>query len=307
LIFGLSGLIGLSFAQRPLRFGLGIAAIMLATGWYSGPFGQVLFSERSFFGVYRALRDGERNFHLILHGTTLHGAQSLDAKKRLQPMSYFHPTGPAGQAFKVLSRNGFDTRVAIVGLGAGALACYGKAGQEFVFYEIDALVERIARNSSLFTYLKDCPPRASVQIGDARVTLARAPDGSYGMFVLDAFSGDAIPIHLLTREAVELYLSKLVPDGVLLFHISNRYMDLVPVVDRVAAELKLTAFLRHDDEVTEAEQAEGKQPSTWAIMAREPKLLEPFANGAGWQPLRGDRRGDLWTDNYSNILQVLRW
>jgi hypothetical protein len=307
LIFGLSGLIGLSFAQRPLRFGLGIAAIMLATGWYSGPFGQVLFSERSFFGVYRALRDGERNFHLIFHGTTLHGAQSLDANKRLQPMSYFHPAGPAGEAFKLLSENGFDKRVAIVGLGAGALACYGKAGQEFVFYEIDALVERIARNSNLFTYLKDCPPRASVQIGDARVTLARATDGSYGMFVLDAFSGDAIPIHLLTREAVELYLSKLVPDGVLLFHISNRYMDLVPVVDRVAADLKLTAFLRHDDEVTEAELAEGKQPSTWAIMAREPKLLEPFASGAGWQALRGDRRGDLWTDNYSNILQVLRW
>jgi hypothetical protein len=307
MIFGLSGLIGLSFARRPLRFGLGMGAIMLATGWYSGPFGQVLFSERSFFGVYRVMRDSERNFHLIFHGTTIHGAQSLDAKKRLQPTSYFHPTGPAGQAFELLSENGLDKPVALVGLGAGALACYGKPGQDFVFYEIDALVERIARNPNLFSYLKDCPPRTSVQIGDARVTLGRVPDRSYGMFVLDAFSGDAIPIHLLTREAVALYLSKLVPEGVLLLHISNRYMDLVPVVDRVATELKLTAFLRHDGEISDADRAEGKQPSTWAIIAREQKLLEPFANGIGWQQLRGDRQGDLWTDNYSNILRVLRW
>jgi len=307
LIFSLSGLIGLSFAQRPLRFALGIGAIMLATSWYSGPFGQVLFGERSFFGVYRAMRDSERNFHLIFHGTTLHGAQSLEPKKRLQPMSYFHPSGPAGQAFKLLSENGFDKPVAIVGLGAGALACYGKQGQDFIFYEIDSLVERIARNPNLFTYLKDCPPRTSVQIGDARVTLARAPDRSYGMFILDAFSGDAIPVHLLTQQAVELYLSKLVADGVLLFHISNRYMDLVPVIDRIAAELKLVAFLSHDWEVSEQERAEGKQPSTWVIMARQPSLLAPFQSDSKWKRLTGDLKGELWTDNYSNILRVLRW
>ncbi|HSQ12713.1 MAG TPA: fused MFS/spermidine synthase, partial [Candidatus Deferrimicrobium sp.] len=215
--------------------------------------------------------------------------------------------GPAGQAFKTLADSGFNKPVAIVGLGAGALACYGKPGQDFTFYEIDALVERIARNSKLFTYLKDCPPRTSVQIGDARVTLARAPGQSYGMFILDAFSGDAIPIHLLTQQAVELYLSKLVADGVLLFHISNRYMDLVPVVDRIAAELKLVAFLRHDSEVSEQERAEGKQPSTWVIMARQPGLLAPSESDSKWKRLSGDLQGDLWTDNYSNILQVLRW
>lgn len=307
MIFGLAGLIGLSFAKRPLRFALGIGAIMLATSWYNGPFGQVLFSERSFFGVYRAFRDSDRNFHLIFHGTTLHGAQSLDANLRLQPMSYFHPTGPAGEVFKGLAGGGFDQPVAIVGLGAGALACYGRYGQKFVFYEIDALVERIARDPTLFTYLRDCPPRTSVQIGDARVTLARARDASYGMFVLDAFSGDAIPVHLLTREAVELYLSKLLPGGLLLFHISNRYMDLVPVVDRLAAELKLAAFVRHDSEVSDAERAEGKQPSVWVVMARERIRLGSLARDVQWRALAGDRGGDLWTDNYSNILKVLRW
>ena len=307
MIFGISGLMGLSFARRPLRFGLGIGAIMLAMSWYNGPFGEVMFSERSFFGIYRAIRQPEHNLHVIFHGTTLHGAQNLDPKKRLQPLSYYHPSGPAGDVFKALGENGSAKPVGIVGLGAGAMACYGERGQDFVFYEIDALVERIARDQALFTYLRDCPPRVSVHIGDARVTVARAADRAYGVFVLDAFSGDAIPIHLLTREAVELYLSKLMPEGVLLFHISNRHMDLVPVVDRIAAELKLTAFLRRDAEVSEIERAQGRQPSTWAILAREPKRLAPFRNDSKWQLLTGDRKGELWTDHYANILQVLRW
>jgi hypothetical protein len=307
LIFGLSGLIGLSFAPRPLRFGLGIGAIMFATSWYNGPFGELLFSERSFFGVYRVMREPEHNLHVIFHGTTLHGAQNLDPKKRLQPLSYYHPSGPAGEAFKAFAENDSAKPIAIIGLGAGAMACYGKPGQDFVFYEIDALVERIARNQALFTYLRDCPPRVSVHNGDARVTVARAADQAYSIFVLDAFSGDAIPIHLLTREAVELYLSKLMPEGVLLFHISNRHMDLVPVVDRVAAELKLTAFLRHDAQISDMERAQGRDPSTWAILARQPERLAPFRKDSRWQPLNGDRKGELWTDHYANILQVLRW
>jgi spermidine synthase len=223
------------------------------------------------------------------------------------PISYFYPTGPAGQVFRALSENGFDKPVAIVGLGAGALACYGKPGQIFTFYEIDPLVERIARDADLFTYLKGCSPRTSVRIGDARLTLASAPDRYYGMFILDAFSGDSIPIHLLTQEAVELYLSKLVPEGVLLFHISNRYMNLAPVIDRVATELKLTAFLRDDSEISEIEKAEGKQPSSWVIMARQNKVLAAFDNDKKWKALVGNLKSDLWTDNYSNILQALRW
>ncbi|HUF41369.1 MAG TPA: fused MFS/spermidine synthase [Verrucomicrobiae bacterium] len=306
IIFGLSGLVCLRFARRPLRFGLGIGAIMLATSWNNGPFGQVLFGARSFFGVYRVAREPGSNLHVIFHGTTLHGAQNVDPKKRLQPLSYYHPGGPAGQAFRRLAENGLNKPVAVVGLGAGAMACYGKPGQDFVFYEIDALVERIARDQTLFTYLRDCPPRTSVVIGDARLTVARAADHTYGIFVLDAFSGDAIPIHLLTREAVELYVSKLAPDGVLLFHISNRYLDLVPVVDRVAAELKLTAFLGQAGGVSHLELADGRYPSTWVILAREPNRLTPFRNDSTWKPLNGQSKGELWTDHYSNILKVLR-
>jgi hypothetical protein len=307
LIFGVSALIGLSFLRRPVRFALGIGAMMLATTGYHGAFGAGLLTERSFFGVYRAIRDAENRFHLIFHGTTLHGAQSIDPAARLQPLSYYHPTGPAGQVFGILSANGFDQPVAIVGLGTGALACYGKAGQVFAFYEIDPLVERIARDVNLFTYLRDCPARTSVHIGDARVTLARAATKSYGMFILDAFSGDSIPIHLLTREAVELYLAKLSPDGVLLFHISNRYLDLTKVVARLATELNLAALVQHDVKLSEQEIAEGKQPSVWVILAQREQTLMPLAGESRWKPLIDNRSGDLWTDDYSNIFQVLRW
>ena len=137
----------------------------------------------------------ENKFNFIFHGTTLHGAQNLDPAARLQPLSYYHRTGPAGQVFQSLGADGFDQPVAIVGLGAGALACYGKPAQIFVFYEIDPLVERIARDARLFTFLKDCPPHTTVRIGDARMTLAQSPEKAYGAVILDAFSGDSIPIH----------------------------------------------------------------------------------------------------------------
>ncbi|HKY06826.1 MAG TPA: hypothetical protein VJQ55_01225 [Candidatus Binatia bacterium] len=305
LIFGISALIALSFARRPVRFALGLGAIMLATINYHGVFGNVIFTERSFFGVYRAIRDQGNKFHYIFHGTTLHGAQSLDPSRRLRPLSYYHPTGPAGQIFDRLAMNGFNKPVAIVGLGAGALACYARPDQNFVFYEIDRLVERIARNSNLFTYLKECAPHAKVHIGDARVTVAGAQHGFYGMFILDAFSGDSIPVHLLTKEAVALYLAKLAPDGLLLFHLSNRYMDLTKVVGRVAAALKVDALIQEDSTVSNEEIAEGKQPSTWLIMARQKGPLGAIQSDPRWRPLANDHR-EPWTDNYSNILQALR-
>ena len=305
LIFGIAGVFGLSMARRPVRFGLGIAAIMLATSWYRGSFGEVLFSERSFFGVYRAFHDTERN--LIFHGTTLHGAQNLRPAKRLQPTSYFHPTGPVGDAFRRWPQGMSDKPVAVIGLGAGALACYGKAGQEFVFYEVDPLVERIARDARIFTYLRDCPPRSAVKIGDARVMLVNAPDRHYGILILDAFSGDSIPIHLLTKEAVQLYVSKIRPEGALLFHISNRYMNLIPVVDRLSAELGMTAFLRDDFDMGELENREGKQPSRWVVMAPERRILALFNNDSKWIQLTGRMKSELWTDNYSNVLQTIHW
>jgi len=307
LIFGTSAVVCLSFAYRPVRFGLGIGALMLASFLYTGPYGEVLYSDRSFFGIYRAMLDKSGKHHLLFQGTTIHGTQRLDPNRRLEPSSYYYPTGPAGQLFSVVSKKYQSGNIAVVGLGTGALSCKGTARQSFTFYEIDPLVERIVRNPNLFTYLRDCPPRIRVVLGDARISLAQAADHDYQLFVLDAFSSDVIPMHLLTREALQLYLSKLDDQGILFFHVSNRYMDLAPVLDRLAASLNLIALARRDAELTELEQADGKLPSVWVVMARHKEIVVEFLSDPRWQVLDGRSSADLWTDAYSNILRVIRW
>jgi hypothetical protein len=279
--------------------------MMAGLSGYQHPYGSVLYAERSFFGVYRAVLDRSGKYHVIFHGTTAHGTQSLDPARRLESLSYYHRTGPAGQVFAALSLDGFAAPVAAIGLGAGSLACYGKPGQEFLFYELDPLVERLARDARLFTYLRDCPPKAAVTIGDARVMLAQAPDRHYGLIVVDAFSSDSIPIHLLTAEAVALYFAKLDERGLLLFHISNRYFDLSAILDRLRSHLGVAALIQRDVQINAEERADGKSPSIWVVMAREGKMLARLADDARWQPLSGRRSGDLWTDDYSNILRVL--
>lgn len=305
IIFGLAGVIGLSFAARPIRFGLGLGAVMLATGSYTGPYGDLIHTERSFFGVYRIMLDESERYHLLFHGTTLHGIQSLEEARRREPLAYYYPTGPAGQVFKDLAKTGFHGRVGIVGLGAGSMACYGTAGQQFTFYEIDPLVARIARDSRLFTYLRDCPPEVGIVLGDARLTLAGAPDAYYGLFVLDAFSSDAIPTHLLTREALELYLSKLAPGGILLFHISNRHFELETVLAQLASSLNLKALIRNDASISDSEARQGKEPSRWVVMATGAFSLAPYVADPRWRWLKVNGNGKVWTDDYSDIWQVL--
>jgi SAM-dependent methyltransferase len=269
------------------------------------PDGQDLLRGRSFFGAYRATYDAENKRRLLFHGTTIHGAQNVEPSKRLNPLSYYHRTSPVGQVLIASAGNGSVHEVAVVGLGAGALACHGAPAQHFTFYEIDPLVERIARDERLFTYLRDCPPKIDVVIGDARLTLANAPDHHFDIFVLDAFSSDVIPVHLLTRQAIELYLRKTTNDGLLLFHISNRYMDLAPVLDRLAKELNLVALIQNDVNVTAEQAAEGKNASRWVLLARDQSSIERFASEPPWSRLNGDLGGDLWTDEFSNVLKVL--
>jgi hypothetical protein len=237
----------------------------------------------------------------------VHGIQSLAADRQLTPLSYYYPSGPAGEAFRMVAQSHPQAPVAVIGLGAGSLACYGSSGQRFTFYEIDPVVERIARDPRFFTYLRNCPAAADVTIGDARVSLSHAPNHYYGMFVLDAFSSDAIPIHLLTEEALRLYVAKLAPDGVLLFHISNRYFDLAPVLGRLAATMELSALLCEDLLLDKAEVLAGKQPSRWVIMAPRSTALAPLRGERKWQPLSASSAIDLWTDDHSNLLQALRW
>jgi len=307
LIYGVTGVLSLSFAYRPIRFGLGIVALLVIAQAFPPPHGQILYADRSFFGAYRAIYDPNGNRFALLHGTTVHGAQSANESMRLQPPSYYHRTGPAGQVLRTEARSGTTSNIAVVGLGTGALACHGARSQKFTFYEIDPLVEKIARDDRWFTYLRDCPPKIEVVIGDARRSLVNAADRQYQLLVLDAFSSDLIPVHLLTREAVALYLSKTAEDGALLFHISNRYMDLAPVLARIARELNLLPYIWNDLQISSWESAEGKSASRWILLAPNSHVARHYAADGSWHPLGGSVETDLWTDEFSDVVKMLRW
>ena len=296
--------------RRPLRFGLGIAAAFLASQFYIGPYGHILDMERSFFGVYRVANDPTGRFRDLLHGATLHGMQSLDPAKSRIPLAYYTAGGPAGQiASAVYDNSARDW--AIVGLGAGAMACLAEPRQNLTYYEIDPLVAQIAADPRYFTFLRDCAPHAKIELGDARLKLADARDGQYRLIALDAFSGDSIPMHLVTREALQLYLRKLAPSGLIAFHITNQHLDLAPVLGSLAKDATLVAWIEDDSSLTEQQASDGKLGSRWVVMARSKAdlthLVASSESFASWVPLEGRSDARLWTDDYSSLLTVINW
>jgi hypothetical protein len=300
-----------SFRKRSFRFGIALAAIF-AVGELRDALGAggntVLDAERSYFGVYRVARNSGAEFVTLYHGTTLHGAQSVDRAKRLVPLTYYHPRGPAGDVFLRTPPGMKAGRVVgVVGLGTGSLACYGRRDEHWTYYEIDPLVARIALDPDLFTFLRDCSPPVRVVFGDARLTLAKTRLAKYDILILDAFSSDAIPVHLLTREAFRLYFALLAPHGVLAVHISNEHLDLEPVIAAVARDLALVSMVRRDFAVPDSDVAEGRRSSVWAVLARSPADLGVLSGSREWRPLRP--RGDVavWTDDFSNIVRVFDW
>jgi len=296
-----------SFRKRPVRFGLGIGAVILISLFWTTGQNQVLFSERNFFGTLKILKDRSGDHHLLFHGTTLHGAQSLNPARSHDPLTYFHRTGPLGQVFEVFSKKIAKSQIAIVGLGTGTIACYGSPGQHFRFFEIDPAVERIARDTRYFTFLNDCSASVDVVLGDARLSLTRVTDCCYDLIVLDAFSSDAIPIHLLTKEALQLYLSRLAAGGILAFHISNRYLDLKPVLGDLAQDSNLTCLVREDTKLGDAEMKAQKAASIWVVLSRRPSDLDGLISDLRWKPLYGRKGAKLWTDDFSNIPSVFMW
>ena len=198
--------------------------------------------------------------------------------------------------------------MAIIGLGAGALACYAQPAQDWTFYEIDPAVQRIAEDSRYFTYLRHSSAgKLNVVLGDARLQLQKAPQRQYGLVILDAFSSDAIPVHLLTREAVHLYLDKLADGGLIAFHISNRRLDLKPVVANLAEDAGLVCLDRDDFAVSANELAQGKQASQWVVLSRKREDLGVLPSDKRWQPLSTRASFGLWTDDFSNIISLLKW
>lgn len=306
LVFGLPALACFFFSKRPLRFAWGVAAIFAAGTFYDIQPGKVLHVERSFFGVNRVTLETKGPFHLLYHGRTLHGMQSLDASRRREALTYYHFTGPIGEVFEKYGRTN-DLRVGLVGLGAGSLATYARAGQSWTFYEIDPAVEAIARNNKYFSYLGDAEAPIAVKLGDARVNFTHAQDDSVGLLVLDAYSSDAIPIHLVTREAFQLYLRKLAPNGIIAIHISNLHLDLEPVFANVSHDLGLVAFYCDDTGTTEAQSKRGKSPSQWLVMARRDADVALLAADSRWRRARTSPSDRVWTDDYSSIWSVFSW
>ena len=307
LLFGVPAMICFAFVERPVRFGLGIGVLLMAGSIETAFHDEVLHAQRSFFGVHRVILDPTGRFVQLEHGTTIHGGQFRDPARQLEPVAYYHRTGPVGDVFRAFSGPKAKAEVAIIGLGSGGLAAYLQPGQRFVFYEIDPVVKAIAENPRYFTFLSSHRGQYEIVLGDGRLKLAEAPSSCFGMIVIDAFSSDAIPVHLLTREALAMYMDKLAEDGLLLFNISNRFLDLSKVLDGLAADAGLVCYSRPDlGQLTEQERLDGKTPSHFVVMARRCEDLGGLAKDADWHALTGRFGAIPWTDDFSNLLSVLK-
>jgi predicted O-methyltransferase YrrM len=259
---------------------------------------------RSFFGVHQVVESADGRFRLLFHGTTIHGAERIGAAEtRPQPRTYYYFGGPMSEAIEAARRaQGGLGNVAAVGLGTGSLACHKRRDEAWTFFEIDPEVLRIARDPRRFSFLARCAPGTPVVLGDARLTLAAAPQ-QFDLIVLDAFSSDSIPVHLLTREALAGYLSRLAPRGVIVVHISNRHMELGNVVGAVAGAEGLVAWLKQDESVTDP-LAELHANARVAVLARNAADLGDLRHRSGWQRIAPDAVA-AWTDDYSDILGAL--
>ena len=300
------GLANYAARGRSLRFGLGLAAMLLAGTAHTGLHGRTLRVDRNFFGVLRVTEDESGRFHQIVHGNVIHGRQHRAPERRRDPLAYYHREGPLGDVFATFDAELAGRDVAVVGLGAGAIAAYAKPDQRWTFFEINPAVVRVATDPALFTFLADAFPEAPprIRLGDARLRLAEEPEGAFALLVLDAFSSDAVPTHLLTREALAIDRAKLAPDGLLAFHVSNRYLDLRPVVARAAREAGLAVLARDDLTPSKELLADGLTPSQWLVASPDASRLARLV-ARGWhEPASGDR--DAWTDDYSDVISAYR-
>jgi hypothetical protein len=299
--------------RRPLHLGLALASVLLISGFVDARNSDQIRQARSFFGVLRISRDrDEKGYTELRHGTTLHGRQSLEPSRRAEPISYYQRKGPIGQLFEELDRRPGSVHIAVVGLGTGTLAAYARPGDRVTFYEIDRLVRDVAFDPAYFTYATDARNRGAtvrLELGDARIRLEAVkrerPEERYDVILVDAFSSDAIPVHLLTREALRLYFDMLGPRGILALHISNRYLRLEPVVANLAQDGGYARLLQHGD----TGDIRGGVEASWTILARRPEDFGEMASDSRWTAARLDPEPAVgtWTDDFHNLVSVFKW
>jgi SAM-dependent methyltransferase len=298
-----------------LAYALVLAGIMIANGgYYSLTQTMADIRWRSYFGIYTVNTEPDGKVRWLSHGTTMHGMQNLE--KPTTPISYYAATSGVGLAFsKAEAFYGPDAAIGVVGLGTGTLACYAKPGQDWHFFEIDPLMVEVAKGKKIFSFMDKCAPDAKIHLGDARLTLAERPAASLDLLAIDAFSSDSIPLHLLTKEAFDVYRSVLKPNGLLIVHISNRHVNLKPVL---AAEAKLGkwALARRNDNPPEKDTETGIRASNWVAMSSDPAMLarltgplaqkpDAYYNPAQWLILEPSTKSKRWTDNYASVLPHL--
>ena len=288
------------------RFALSFAILIIAYTWILPPYiegADRIYITRNFFGVKKVIEDRTTRLRKLLHGDTIHGIESRDPARMGQPLSYYHSTSNVGAVMDMMRGRGKRQRIGVIGLGSGTMAAYADGDRHVTFHEIDPSVETIARQ--FFTYLPRCAANCDVLIGDGRLEVARARDGSFDLLMLDAFSSDSIPAHLVSQEALQLYLSKLASDGVLLFHVSNRYLDVERLVSALVTDAGLIALSRFDE--AGDLRLEGKTNSSHVVAARHVEDLGPLTGRPGWKRVVRPHNFQPWTDDYSNPLGLIRW
>jgi hypothetical protein len=261
---------------------------------------------RSFFGVHKIVVTPNGQYHVLMHGTTIHGAQKYlnddgtPVTGRPEPITYYHRDGGIGQAITAIrERKGTPLRVAVIGVGSGTLACASVPGETWKFFEIDQTMVDTARDPKYFSYIQNCAPDLKPVIGDARLTFAKEPDGIYDLIIVDAYSSDAIPIHLATEEAMKIYKDKLAPQGAVVMHVSNRHLELESVVVGIADENDLKSWVYSEDSGRDDEYIFA---TSVVVSAREEADIGKLASSQQWAETEPTENQRVWTDDYSNVL-----
>jgi hypothetical protein len=301
----LSALLALGFnANRWKIFATVVVALVLIRAYPSDD-GRVE-TVRSFFGVHKIVVTPHGQYHVLMHGTTIHGAQKFQnddgtpVTGRPEPITYYHKDGGIGQAISAIrERKGAPLRVAVIGLGSGTLTCAAEPGETWKFFEIDQSMVDTARDPKYFTYIQNCAPDLKPVIGDARLTFAREPDGIYDLIIVDAYSSDAIPIHLATEEAMKIYKAKLAPQGAVVMHVSNRHLELSSVVVGIAEANDLKSWVYSEDSGRDNEYIFA---TSVVVSAREEADVGKLASSDQWAETEADENQRVWTDDYSNVL-----
>jgi hypothetical protein len=261
---------------------------------------------RSFFGVHKIVVTPHGQYHVLMHGTTIHGAQKYQDNRgqpltgRPELISYYDKDGGIGMTINaVRERKGGPIRAAVIGLGAGTLVCASQPGEQWTFFEIDQSMVDTARDPKYFSFIKNCEPHAQPVIGDARLTFAKQPDGIYDLIIVDAYSSDAIPVHLATKEAMKIYKDKLAPQGVVMMHVSNRHLELSSVIVGISDANDLKSWVYSEDSNRDNEYIFS---TTVVVSAREEADVGTLANSDVWELTEPTDDQRVWTDDYSNVL-----